>query len=155
VGLRYFNVYGPNEQHKGDMASVAFHFDRQVREAGEVRLFEGTDGFGDGGQKRDFVHVDDICALNLWFYDHPGVSGIFNAGTGAAQTFNEVARAVLDWHGTGHIRYIPFPAHLAGAYQSYTEADLALLRAAGCRQAFRPVETGVRDYLDVIHAGSA
>lgn len=151
VGLRYFNVYGPGEQHKGSMASVAFHFDRQAREEGEVRLFEGTDGYEDGGQRRDFVYVEDICALNLWLYEHRDVSGIFNAGTGRAQSFNDVARTVLDWHGAGRIRYIPFPVHLAGAYQSFTQADLERLRAAGCPTEFRPVEQGVRDYLDAIH----
>ncbi len=153
VGLRYFNVYGPREQHKGSMASVAFHFDRQLAEDGEVRLFEGTGGFADGEQRRDFVYVDDICALKLWFYENPQVSGIYNAGTGRAQTFNDVARAVVDWYGRGRIRYIPFPSHLAGAYQSYTEADLARLRATGCPAVFRPVEQGVRDYLDAVHSG--
>ncbi|HEX5787785.1 MAG TPA: ADP-glyceromanno-heptose 6-epimerase [Woeseiaceae bacterium] len=151
AGLRYFNVYGPGEAHKGTMASVAFHFDRQLRDDGEVRLFEGTDGYANGGQKRDFVHVDDICALNLWLYENPQVSGIYNAGTGRAQTFNDVANAVIGWHGTGSIRYIPFPEHLAGAYQSFTEADLARLRAAGCSLGFRAVEQGVRDYLDALH----
>ncbi len=150
VGLRYFNVYGPREQHKGGMASVAFHFNNQALQDGEVRLFEGTDGYPDGGQRRDFVHVDDICALNLWFLDHPDVSGIFNAGTGNAQTFNDVANAVLEWHGRGRIRYIPFPPNLEGAYQSYTEADLTRLRATGCDVAFRDVAHGVRDYLDVL-----
>ncbi len=153
VGLRYFNVYGPGERHKGAMASVAFHFNQQLKSGGEVRLFEGTGGYPDGGQRRDFVYVDDVCALNLWFLDQPGVSGIFNAGTGRAQTFNEVANAVLAWHGKGRIRYIPFPPHLQGAYQSYTEADLARLRAAGCSLEFRPVEQGVREYLDALHAG--
>jgi ADP-L-glycero-D-manno-heptose 6-epimerase len=155
VGLRYFNVYGPREQHKGSMASVAYHFDQQLHKDGELRLFEGTDGYADGGQKRDFVYVDDICELNLWFSDNPDVSGIFNAGTGAAQTFNEVANAVIAWHGDGRIRYIPFPAHLEGAYQSFTEADLEQLRATGCPLEFRPVEAGVRDYLDATHAGKA
>ncbi len=148
VGLRYFNVYGPREQHKGSMASVAYHLNQQLRADGEVRLFEGNDGYADGEQQRDFVYVDDISAVNLWFLDHPEVSGIFNAGTGRAQTFNDVANAVLDWHGSGKIRYIPFPDHLKGAYQSYTQADLTALREAGCDVVFRPVEDGVREYLD-------
>ena len=148
VGLRYFNVYGPREQHKGSMASVAFHLNNQIREDGEVRLFEGNDGYADGEQQRDFVYVDDISAVNLWFLDNPQVSGIFNAGTGRAQTFNDVANAVIDWHGSGELRYIPFPEHLKGAYQSYTEADLSALRDAGCDVVFRPVEDGVREYLD-------
>lgn len=148
VGLRYFNVYGPREQHKGSMASVAWHFNRQIEEDGEVRLFEGSGGYADGEQRRDFVYVDDICRVNLWFLEHPEVSGVFNAGTGAAQSFNDVANAVIDWHGTGRIRYIPFPERLQGAYQSYTQADLGRLRAAGCDVEFRDVSRGVRDYLD-------
>lgn len=148
VGLRYFNVYGPREQHKGSMASVAFHFNNQVIADGEVRLFEGSGGYGDGEQLRDFVYVDDVCDVNLWFLDNPGVSGVFNAGTGRAQSFNDVANAVIGWHGRGRIRYIPFPPHLEGAYQSYTQADLGQLRAAGCDVEFRPVEAGVKDYLD-------
>ncbi len=153
VGLRYFNVYGPREQHKGSMASVAFHFNNQVSSGdGEARLFEGSGGFGNGEQLRDFVYVDDICAVNLWFLDNPGVSGVFNAGTGKAQSFNDVANAVIAWHGRGRIRYIPFPEHLEGAYQSYTQADLTSLRECGCDVEFRPVEVGVKDYLDQIRS---
>ena len=148
VGLRYFNVYGPREQHKGSMASVAFHFNNQVVEGGEARLFSGSDGYGDGEQLRDFVFVDDVCDVNLWFLDHPDISGIFNTGTGRAQTFNEVAKAVIHWHGKGKIQYIAFPDHLKGAYQSFTQADLTQLRECGCGVDFRPVETGVKDYLD-------
>lgn len=154
VGLRYFNVYGPREQHKGSMASVAFHFNNQLLADGEVRLFEGTGGYGDGEQRRDFVYVDDVCAVNLWFLDNPGVSGIFNTGTGRAQTFNDVANAVIAFHGRGAIRYIPFPEHLEGAYQSFTQADLAALRAAGCDVDFRPVEDGVRAYLSQLADGA-
>ena len=149
AGLRYFNVYGPREQHKGAMASVAHHFDRQIREDGEARLFEGSDGYGDGEQLRDFVAVDDVCRVNLWFLEHHA-SGIFNVGTGKAQTFNDVANAVIAWHGRGRIRYIPFPEHLVGAYQSYTEANLDNLRGAGCDVTFADVESGVKGYLDEI-----
>ncbi len=148
VGLRYFNVYGPHEQHKGAMASVAFHFNNQILADGEARLFSGTDGYKDGEQLRDFVYVDDVCDVNLWFLDNPGVSGIFNTGTGRAQSFNDVANAVIGWHGKGKIRYIPFPDHLQGAYQNFTQADLTQLRASGCDVDFRPVEAGVKDYLD-------
>lgn len=151
VGLRYFNVYGPREHHKGPMASVAFHFNQQLKTDGEVQLFEGTDGYEAGEQERDFVHVGDACAVNLWFLEHRDVSGIFNVGTGRAQTFNEVANAAIAWHGRGRIRYIPFPAALKNAYQSYTQADLTLLREAGCDLEFRPVEKGVRQYLDVLN----
>ncbi len=153
VGLRYFNVYGPHEQHKGSMASVAFHFNNQLQSDGEVRLFEGSDGYGDGEQQRDFVYVDDAVNVNLWYLDNPDVSGIFNAGTGRAQTFNDVANAVINWHGKGKIRYIEFPEHLKGAYQSYTQADLTHLRASGCDVEFRTVEDGVKDYLDQLCAG--
>lgn len=148
VGLRYFNVYGPQEQHKGSMASVAFHFNNQVIADDEARLFEGSGGYGDGEQLRDFVYVDDACAVNMWFLDNPSVSGVFNTGTGKAQSFNDVANAVIAWHGHGKIRYIPFPDHLQGAYQSYTQADLTSLRESGCDVAFRPVEEGVKNYLD-------
>ena len=150
VGLRYFNVYGPREQHKGSMASVAFHLSGQIAEHGKARLFKGSDGYGDGEQIRDFVYVDDVCAVNLWFLDHPEASGIFNTGTGRAQSFNDVARAVINWHGKGSIEYIDFPAHLVGAYQSYTEADLSELRRSGCDVDFRTVEVGVKDYLNTI-----
>lgn len=150
VGLRYFNVYGPREQHKGSMASVAFHFNNQLQEDGEVRLFEGSGGFGDGQQSRDFVYVDDVCAVNLWFLRHPAVSGVFNVGTGKPQTFNDVAHALIDRHGSGEIRYIPFPEGLKDAYQSYTCADLANLRASGCELEFRDVHSGVKTYLDIL-----
>ena len=150
VGLRYFNVYGPREQHKGSMASVAFHFNNQLIDDGEVRLFEGSDGYDDGEQLRDFVYVDDVCDVNLWFLEKGDKTGIFNCGTGVAQTFNDVANAVIDWHGSGEIRYIPFPEHLVGAYQSFTEADLTALRAAGCDVEFRSVADGVEAYLDQI-----
>lgn len=148
VGLRYFNVYGPREQHKGSMASVAFHFYNQLREGGRVRLFEGCDGYAAGEQRRDFIHVDDVVAVNLWLLDNPGVSGIFNLGTGNAQSFNDVARAAIAWHGSGEIDYIPFPEHLKGRYQSFTEADMNALRTAGCAHEFMPVEAGVPRYLD-------
>lgn len=148
VGLRYFNVYGPREQHKGSMASVAFHFYNQLRESGRVRLFEGCDGYAAGEQRRDFIHVDDVVAVNLWLLDNPQVSGIFNLGTGQAQSFNDVARAAIAWHGGGDIDYIPFPDHLKGRYQSFTEANMHAMRAAGCAHEFMPVEAGVPRYLD-------
>ena len=147
VGLRYFNVYGPREQHKGSMASVAFHFNNQIQDDGEARLFSGTDGYADGEQLRDFVYVNDVCDVNMWFLDNPTVSGIYNTGSGRAQSFNDVAKAVINWHGKGEIRYVPFPAHLEGAYQSFTQADLTNLRQAGCDVEFSSVEDGVKDYL--------
>ena len=148
VGFRYFNVYGPREQHKGSMASVAFHFNNQIKESGVCRLFEGSDGYGNGEQLRDFVFVDDVCAVKLWFMDNPDKSGIYNLGTGKAQTFNDVANAVIAWHGEGAIEYIPFPEHLKGAYQSYTEANIEKLRDAGYDRPFATVEDGTKQYLD-------
>jgi ADP-L-glycero-D-manno-heptose 6-epimerase len=150
VGLRYFNVYGPGEQHKGSMASVAFHLHGQVTATGEARLFEGSDGYGPGEQRRDFVYVGDVADVNLWFLERGRPSGIFNVGTGAAAPFNDVARAVLAWHGRGAIRYIPFPAELKSRYQSFTQADLGALRTAGYTGAFRDVRAGVTAYLDAI-----
>ncbi len=148
AGLRYFNVYGPREGHKGSMASVVRHFSWQVAEAGECRLFAGSDGYADGAQRREFIHVDDCVAVNLWLLDHPGVSGIFNCGTGIAASFNAVADAVIDWHGFGRKRYIAFPESLAGRYQSYTQADISALRAAGYAADFLSTEQGVPRYLD-------
>jgi ADP-L-glycero-D-manno-heptose 6-epimerase len=152
VGFRYFNVYGPREQHKGSMSSTAFHFNNQILNNGKARLFEGTDGYANGAQERDFVFVGDCVDVNLWFLDHPDQSGIFNLGTGRAQPFNDVAKAVVAWHGKGELEYIPFPDHLKGSYQSYTQADLANLRAAGYDKAFHTVEQGVKKYLDWLNA---
>lgn len=148
VGLRYFNVYGPRETHKGSMASVAFHLNNQIQETGKVKLFAGCDGYADGDQRRDFIYVGDAVKAKLWFLDNPQQSGIFNLGTGRAQPFNDVANAVLDWHGTGELEYIPFPEHLQGRYQSYTQADISGLRDAGYSEPFKTVEEGVKAYLD-------
>jgi len=159
AGLRYFNVYGPNEAHKGRMASVAFHAYNQLAAAGKVQLFEGSAGYGSGEQRRDFVHVDDVVDVNLWFLEHREVSGIFNCGTGRAQTFNQLAAATINSvQGTEHtarelaqrgfIEYIPFPAGLRERYQSFTEADLSRLRAAGYRGEFKSVEHGVASYVN-------
>jgi ADP-L-glycero-D-manno-heptose 6-epimerase len=147
VGMRYFNVYGPREGHKGNMASTAYHFYKQALADGKLKLFEGVDGVGDGEQRRDFVYVEDCALTNLWFLDHPDVSGIFNIGSGTATTFNEVARNVVRQACVGEITYITFPDHLRGAYQNFTQADLTRLRAAGCDLPFRSIEEGVRDYL--------
>jgi len=148
VGFRYFNVYGPREQHKGSMASVAFHFNNQLNENGKLKLFEGCDGYENGEQRRDFVYVDDVCDVNLWFLDNADKSGIFNLGTGRSQAFNDVANATLDFHGKGEIEYITFPDHLRGRYQSFTEADMSALRDAGYKESFATVEQGVRKYME-------
>lgn len=167
VGLRYFNVYGPQEQHKGRMASVAFHNMNQFIAEGYVRLFGGWDGYGDGGQMRDFISVHDVVDVNLHFLDHPKTSGIFNCGTGRAQPFNDVAAAVVnamrgiqgkaslsldDLVKQGLLRYDSFPDDLKGRYQSYTQADVSALRAAGFMAQIRDVETGVSEYVRQLHA---
>jgi len=161
IGLRYFNVYGPREQHKGRMASVAFHQFHQFREQGFVKLFEGSHGYANGDQRRDFVHVDDVIAVNLHFFDKP-VSGVYNCGSGRAQAFNDVAISVVNTlreaagesplslaeaAEQGKIQYIAFPEALKGKYQAYTQADLAHLRAAGCHHEFRSVQQGTADYV--------
>jgi ADP-L-glycero-D-manno-heptose 6-epimerase len=152
AGLRYFNVYGPNEAHKAVMASMAFHGYHQVRKDGRIRLFTSSGGYGPGEQRRDFVYVEDVVAANLWLLDNPTVSGVFNCGTGRAQSFNELAAAVINAVGGGVIEYIPFPAALEGKYQSFTQADLTRLRAAGCPVKFRPVEEGVAAYVRELRA---
>lgn len=148
AGLRYFNVYGPREQHKGSMASVSFHFNNQIKENEVCKLFSGVDGIENGMQLRDFVYVEDVVKVNIWLWQNPEVSGIFNCGTGKAQSFNDVANAVIDYHGKGKIEYIPFPDKLKGAYQFYTQADMSLLREAGYQEPFKTVEQGVPEYLE-------
>ena len=156
VGLRYFNVYGPREAHKGSMASTAFHFNNQISESGVARLFKGTDGYADGEQRRDFIYVGDCVKANLWFYENKTKSGIFNMGTGRAQSFNEVAQAAIAWHkargGKGaSIQYIDFPDHLKGAYQSFTQADTTALRKVGYSEPFLTVQEGVANYFDRVN----
>jgi ADP-L-glycero-D-manno-heptose 6-epimerase len=158
VGFRYFNVYGPREQHKGRMASVAFHQFNQFRAEGKVKLFADYGGYGPGQQERDFVFVDDVVAVNLWFFDHPEKRGLFNLGTGRAQPFNDVATSVISaLTGKAHtaasavaaglLEYIPFPEALRGKYQCHTQADLAALRRAGCDHVFADVQSGVTKYM--------
>ena len=163
VGVRYFNVYGPREQHKGRMASVAFHQFNQFNAEGKVKLFGEYGGYPQGGQMRDFVFIDDVVAVNLWFFDHPAQSGIFNLGSGRAQPFNDVASSVVnamrrlrgesalpldDIAQQGLVEYVPFPDALRGKYQCYTQADLTALRATGCDHQFADVQTGVSRYVD-------
>lgn len=154
VGLRYFNVYGPHEQYKGSMASVAFHFMNQLRETGTVKLFEGWNGYADGEQKRDFIFIEDIVKVNLWFLANPDQSGIFNVGTGQANTFNALAKILIQLNGGGAIEYIPFPEKLKGAYQSFTEADITKLRTRGYTNTFITLEEGLRHYYKWMNANS-
>lgn len=164
IGLRYFNVYGPHEQHKGRMASVAFHQYFQYRRTGKVKLFEGCLGYGNGEQLRDFVYIDDVTNVLMHFLDHP-VSGIYNCGTGRAQPFNDVALSVInslrrhegkdsltlsEAVSSGELEYIDFPEVLKGKYQAYTQADLTKLRESGCDVPFRSVEEGVSAYMDYL-----
>jgi len=163
VGLRYFNVYGPREHHKGRMASVALHHFEEYRESEVVKLFGEYGGYGPGEQSRDFVFVDDVVAVNLWFMEHLDRCGIFNVGTGRAQPFNDVAHAVINacrahreevtlelkqQIDQGLLRYVRFPDVLIGKYQCHTQADLTQLRATGCDIEFVDVATGVRRYVD-------
>ncbi len=145
TGFRYFNVYGPREQHKGSMASVAFHLNNQMNAGENPKLFERSDEF-----KRDFVYVGDVAAVNLWFLEN-GVSGIYNCGTGRAEPFRAVADAVIKHHGKGEVQSIPFPEHLKGAYQEFTQADLTKLRAAGCDVEFKSVAEGVAEYMALVN----
>ncbi|HWH39242.1 MAG TPA: ADP-glyceromanno-heptose 6-epimerase [Usitatibacter sp.] len=162
AGFRYFNVYGRRESHKGRMASVAFHFFNQYVGAGRVRLFEGSGGYGPGEQVRDFVSVEDVVRVNLFFLDHPEISGIFNVGTGHGETFNAVAHATInavrkargeaelsldEMRAQSVIEYIPFPQQLVGKYQSYTQADTTALRGAGYEVPFLTVGEGVERYV--------
>ena len=162
AGFRYFNVYGPREQHKGRMASVAFHHFNQYRASGKVQLFAGHGGYASGEQRRDFVYVGDVVKVNMAFLENR-ISGIFNLGTGRAQSFNELAAAtvnacrvlegkpaqsVAELVAQGIIEYIPFPDALKGKYQSYTEADLSQLRRVGYRGGFASVEQGVTEYVN-------
>jgi ADP-L-glycero-D-manno-heptose 6-epimerase len=175
VGFRYFNVYGPREQHKGRMASVAYHQFHQFNKEGKVKLFGEYGGYGPGAQMRDFISVDDVVAVNLWFFDHSEKSGIFNLGTGRAQPFNDVTHAVISTlKGSSNainsvasgatnqgvsgqfdsklIEYIPFPDALRGKYQCYTQADMTALRATGCDHVFADVQTGVSRYVRWLQA---
>lgn len=163
VGFRYFNVYGPREQHKGRMASVAFHQFLQFQKDGHVKLFGDYGGYSAGQQMRDFIYVDDVVAINLWFFDHPEHKGLFNLGTGKAQPFNDIALAVVHTLTNtpislsqavqqGRIQYIDFPQALVGKYQCFTQADLTQLRATGCEHVFTDVATGVGHYIQALLA---
>lgn len=146
AGLRYFNVYGPQENHKGKMASVAFHFFNQHKDGSSVKLFEGSEDF-----RRDFIHVDDVVAVNMFLYESPDVSGVFNCGTGNARSFADIAEVFRKRYGSEfESEIIPFPEQLKGKYQKYTQADLTSLRKAGYNKDFLSLEQGVERYLSVL-----
>ena len=146
VGLRYFNVYGPQENHKGKMASMIFQMFNQWKAEGKVKLFEGFDGYGNGEQTRDFIYVKDVVKVNFFFWDHPELKGIYNCGTGHAHTFNTLAKGVLKYFGSGELEYVPFPEVLKGKYQSFTEADSSKLLAAGYDGGFTDIEEAIAEY---------
>ena len=146
AGLRFFNVYGPQENHKGKMASIVYQLYRQLQTSGVVRLFKGIDGYADGEQRRDFIYVKDIVAVNLFLFEHPEISGVFNCGTGQARSFNDVAKALISAYGKGQIEYVDFPETLRGKYQSFTEADTGKIVAAGYERPFTVLETAIGEY---------
>jgi ADP-L-glycero-D-manno-heptose 6-epimerase len=152
VGLRYFNVFGPQENHKGKMASMVYKMYRQRKAGGEIQLFAGTDGYADGEQGRDFIYVDDIVKVNLFFWKTGKASGVFNCGTGKANTFNALAKGVLKHFKTGRIKYVPFPETLSGKYQNYTKADTKKLLAAGYSEGFTPLARAVGEYCRLLDA---
>ncbi len=148
VGLRYFNVYGPREDHKGFMRSTPRVFGQQLKESGKVKVFGANETYAAGEHRRDFIHVDDIVRVKLWFFDNASPSGIYNLGTGVSRTFREVAETVIRYYGEGEIEFVPFPEQLKGAYQDFTEADPTALHGVGCDGSFMPIETGIPLYLD-------
>ena len=157
VSLRYFNVYGPKEFHKGHMASMFFHFNNQILKDGKCKLFKGISGYKDGEQRRDFVYVEDCVSVNIWFMMNPDVSGIFNVGTGKSNSINAIANCILNWHKRKNnaknyeIEYIPFPDHLKGSYQNYTQANIDLLKSVGYKEKFIDIEEGVSKYLEILN----
>lgn len=153
VGLKYFNVYGPQEHHKGKMASIVYQLYNQVKETGKARLFEGTGGYADGEQRRDFIYVKDVVEVNLWFWENKGPSGIYNCGTGHAHTYNEVAKAVIAALGKGVIEYREFPEVLKGKYQNFTESDNTKLLDAGYDGGFHDLADAVREYCGFLDRG--
>lgn len=159
VGLKYFNVYGPQEHHKGNMASIFYQLYHQVKKDNVCRLFRGYGSFSDGtpipdgGQKRDFIYVKDVVKVNLWFWQNEGPSGIYNCGTGVAHTYNQVADSVIKALGTGHIEYRDFPEVLKGKYQNYTESDTTQLLAAGYDLGFYDMYEAVKEYCDFLDKG--
>ena len=154
IGLRYFNVYGPQESHKGKMASIFHQIYKRMKLGGGPRLFRGTDGYGDGGQKRDFIYVKDVAKINLWCLDNDVASGIYNCGTGHAHTFNDAAKAMIEsMHSKMRTTYCDFPDELRGKYQSFTEADMKKLTAAGYKEGFTNFVIAVDEYCKFLEAG--
>ena len=150
IGLRYFNVYGPQEHHKGKMASIFYQLYNQIKETGKAKLFKGTGGYGDGEQRRDFIYVKDVVKVNLWALDNDIPNGVYNCGTGQAHTYNEAAQAVIEALGTGKIEYCDFPESLKGKYQSFTQADTKQLLKVGYKGGFTDFKQAVKEYCDLL-----
>tara|TARA_B100001750_G_C15482436_1_gene586238 strand:- start:238 stop:1221 length:984 start_codon:yes stop_codon:yes gene_type:complete len=150
IGLRYFNVYGFGESHKDHMTSPMHHFYHQFLDDGKIKLFKGSDGYEDGEQRRDYIYIDDVVRVNLWFFDNlmGQISGIYNTGTGVSETFNTIAENIIKYFGSGTIKYIDFPEKLIGSYQSYTQADISILRECGYVENFVDLKKGIKLYLD-------
>ena len=146
VGLRYFNVYGSRENHKGTMVSPAFSFFQQIKELGVAKIFEGSHGYASGEHKRDFIYVSDCADVNWWFYKNSTKSGVFNVGTGSAVSFNKVAENIIKNEGHGTITYVPFPNHLKAHYQAFTQANISALRSIGYTEKFLDIDQGVKRY---------
>lgn len=153
IGLRYFNVFGGQEFHKGRMASIAYQMYNQIKNTGVIKLFKGTDGYADGEQKRDFIYVKDVAKVNIWCWKNEIESGIYNCGTGNATTFNALANAVISALGTGKIEYIDFPETLQGKYQSFTQADTRKLLRAGYDGGFTNINDAVKEYCQFLEEG--
>lgn len=149
VGLRYFNVYGQNESHKGEMSSVIFKFRKQLLEQGSIKIFKGSQGFNDGDHERDFIHVDDCVKINLWFIKNKS-SGIYNVGTGKTYTFNKIAKLIIDHYGRGNIEYIDFPNQLINSYQGFTKANIGELKKLGYKELFTKIDDGIKKYLNFL-----
>lgn len=153
IGLRYFNVFGAQEFHKGRMASIAHQMYKQIKETGVIKLFKGTDGYADGEQRRDFIYVKDVAKVNLWCWENDISNGVYNCGTGNATTFNAVAQAVISALGKGKIEYIDFPETLQGKYQSFTQADTRKLFNAGYNGGFTNINDAVKEYCQFLDEG--
>ena len=153
IGLRYFNVFGPQEFHKGRMASIAYQMYKQIKSSGVIKLFKGTDGYKDGEQCRDFIYVKDVAKVNLWCFENEIANGVYNCGTGNATTFNALAQAVISALGKGEIEYIDFPKELEGKYQSFTQADTRKILNAGYDEGFTNINDAVQDYCNFLNEG--
>ena len=150
VGFRYFNVFGPQENHKDRMASLIYQKYHELQKTGKITLFEGTGGFGNGEQVRDFIYVNDVVNVIFYFWEHPELSGIYNCGTGTGHTFNDFVHGIIEYCGKGTIEYVPFPEILKGKYQSYTQADTTKLMAAGYDRGFTLLHEAVKEYCSIL-----